>query len=89
MASPKTNQRKSPRRMRGHPAWISFEGKVGGHGCRVLDRSREGAKLLADVVTPIGSRLFLSSNPHAVDRRECEVTWQKNRVVGVRFLGPH
>ena len=75
--------------MRGHPAWISFAGKVGRHGCRVLDLSREGAKLLADVVTPIGSRLFLSSEPQALDRRECEVIWQNSRMIGVRFVGPH
>jgi hypothetical protein len=89
MAAPKTNQRKSPRRMRGHAAWISFADKVGCHDCRVLDLSQEGAKLLADVVTPIGSRLFLSSEPRRFDRRECEVMWQKNRTVGVRFVGPH
>lgn len=85
MALPTNNQRKSPRRLRGHPASIRFVGKVRDHECRVLDLSRDGAKLLADIIAPIGSKLYLSSSPHAHDGKECEVTWRKNRMVGVRF----
>jgi hypothetical protein len=86
MPSPKTNRRKRLRRARSHPAWITFVGKVGGYECRVLNASKDGARLLAEIVAPIGARFYLSAASNALDRKECEVTWQKDRMVGIRFV---
>ena len=61
-------------------------GKVRGHDCSVLDVSNDGAKLLADILAPIGTRLYLSAASNALDRKECEITWRKNRMFGVKFI---
>jgi PilZ domain-containing protein len=65
---------------------MAFVGKSSCHDCRVLEISRDGAKLSADIVAPIGARLYLSATPSGPNRKECEVVWQKNRILGVRFV---
>ena len=65
---------------------MTLAGKSRGHDCRVLEISRDGAKLLADVVAPTGTIIHLSADENDPDRKECEVIWQKNRMLGVKFV---
>ncbi len=81
----KQERRRLVRRSRRHPSWITTENDIRSHECRVLDVSANGAKLLADIDAPIGSKLRLSIVPHAIVRRECEVVWRKGRMIGVKF----
>ena len=85
MAQVRKERRGLVRRSRQHPSWITTENDIRSHECRVLDVSANGAKLLADIDTPIGSKLRLSIVPHAIVRRECEVVWRKGRMVGLKF----
>ena len=62
-----------------------MENDIRSHECRVLDVTANGAKLLADIDAPTGNKLSLSSVPHAVVRRQCEVIWRKGRMIGVKF----
>jgi PilZ domain len=82
----KRERRGLVRRSRQHLSWITIENDIRSHECRVLDVSANGAKLLADIVAPIGSKLRLSIVPNAIVRRECEVVWRKGRMVGVKFV---
>jgi PilZ domain len=81
----KRERRGLVRRSRQHSSWITIENDIRSHECRVLDVSANGAKLLADIDAPIGSKLRLSIVPHAIVRRECEVVWRKGRMIGVKF----
>jgi hypothetical protein len=82
----KAGDRKSLRRLRSHPAWITFAGKSHGYDCHLLDISKDGAKLLADIVAPVGSRFYLSAAENASEQKVCEIIWQKNRIFGIRFV---
>ena len=82
----KRERRGLVRRSRQHLSWITIENDIRSHECRVLDVSANGAKLLADIYAPIGSKLRLSIVPNAIVRRECEVVWRKGRMVGVKFV---
>jgi PilZ domain len=73
------------RRSRQHSSWITIENDIRSHECRVLDVTANGAKLLADIDAPIGSKLRLSIVPHAIVRREGKVVWRKGRMIGVKF----
>jgi hypothetical protein len=78
-------RRKLVRRARQHPAWITIKNDIRSYECQVLDVSAGGAKLVADIETPIGSTFRLSIVPHGIVRKKCEVVWRKGRVIGVRF----
>ena len=84
--SPVKQPRSSTRKARNHGAWITLDGDVRSHECHVLDVSAGGAKLIADIDTPIGSSLRLSVTPHSIVRRPCQVVWRKGRQIGVTFL---
>jgi hypothetical protein len=85
MPQVKQERRRLVRRSRQHPSWISKENDIRSHECWVLDVSANGAKLIADIDAPIGSKLCLSIVPHSIVRRECEVVWRKGRMIGVKF----
>jgi hypothetical protein len=85
MPQVKQERRRLVRRSRQHPSWISTENDIRSHECWVLDVSANGAKLIADIDAPIGSKLCLSIVPHSIVRRECEVVWRKGRMIGVKF----
>ena len=81
----KEQRRRLARRSRDHLSWITIEGDIRSYECQVLDVSADGAKLVADIEAPIGSRLRLSIVPQAIVRQKCEVVWRKGRVIGVKF----
>jgi PilZ domain len=85
MPQVKRERRGLVRRSRQHPSWITIDNDIRSYECRVLDVSANGAKLLADIDVPIGSKLRLSIVPHAIVRRECEIVWRKGRMIGVKF----
>jgi hypothetical protein len=82
----KEQRRSSVRRARQHSSWITIENDIRSHECQVVDISADGAKLVADIDVPIGSRFRLSVVPRAVVRRQCEVVWRKGRMIGAKFL---
>jgi hypothetical protein len=58
-------KKREVRRSRQLSAWIAFEGDQSGRECRVMDISLHGAKIVADVDTDIGSRLYFTLVPNA------------------------
>jgi hypothetical protein len=52
-------RRRLLRRTRNHSSWISFDRSVKSFECQVLDISADGAKLVADIAGPIGSKFRL------------------------------
>jgi hypothetical protein len=78
-------RKRSPRKVRDHGAWITFDGDIRSYECRVLDVSAGGAKLLVDVDALVGSSFKLSVAPHSLVRKPCEVVWRRGRQLGVKF----
>jgi hypothetical protein len=78
-------RKRTPRKVRDNSAWITFDGDIRSHECRVLDVSAGGAKLLADVDALVGSLFKLSVAPHSLVRKPCEVVWRRGRQLGVKF----
>jgi PilZ domain len=81
-----TKQKREPRRARRQPAWIMFDDDFVSHECQVLDVSLNGAKLVAEIDVAIGSTFKLSTVPHALVRRRCEVVWCRGKMFGVTFV---
>jgi hypothetical protein len=74
------------RQVRQHAAWITLENDFESHECQVLDVSRNGAKVVADIDGAAGTRLRLSVVPNALARQLCEVVWRRGRIMGLRFV---
>jgi hypothetical protein len=55
--------------------------------CRVLDISETGARLAADP-QPLPDRFVLLLSANGAVRRICDLVWQNNGEVGVRFVKP-
>jgi hypothetical protein len=85
MPQVKEQRRRLARRSRHHLSWITIENDIRSHECQVLDVSADGAKLVADIEAPIGSRFRLSIVPQAIVCKKCEVVWRKGPVIGVKF----
>jgi hypothetical protein len=82
-----TKQNREPRRARQHTAWLTFDDDFVSHECEVLDVSLNGAKLVAKIDVAIGSTFKLSTIPHALVRRRCEVVWRRGKMFGAMFIG--
>jgi PilZ domain-containing protein len=82
-----TKQKREPRRARQHAAWLTFDNDYVSHECQVLDVSLNGAKIVAEIGVEIGSRFRLSTVPHALVGRRCEVVWRRGKMFGVMFTG--
>jgi len=65
-------------------AWVTLEGNVIVHDCRVLDVSQNGAKVVIDVAAEIGTRFGLALVPH--QPRQCEIVWRRGRALGIKFV---
>ena len=74
------------RRRRHQWAWITLDGEATARECRVADVSRNGAKLVVDVRTEIGTRFGLALVPNHPTRQRCEIVWRRGRTVGIKFL---
>jgi hypothetical protein len=63
-----------------------FDDDFVSHECQVLDVSLNGAKLVAEIDVAIGGTFKLSTVPHALVRRRCEVVWRRGKMFGVTFV---
>jgi hypothetical protein len=79
-------KKREVRRSRQLSAWIEFEGDQSGRECRVMDISLHGAKIVADVDTDIGSRLYFTLVPNAQKGKRCEVIWRRGKMLGIKFV---
>ena len=79
-------KKREVRRSRQLSAWIAFEGDQSGRECRVMDISLHGAKIVADVDTDIGSRLYFTLVPNAQKGKRCEVIWRHGKMLGIKFV---
>jgi hypothetical protein len=79
-------KKREVRRSRQLSAWIAFEGDQSGRECRVMDISLHGAKIVADVDTDIGSRLYFTLVPNAQKGKRCEVIWRRGKMLGIKFV---
>jgi hypothetical protein len=82
-----TKQKRNPRKARQHAAWITFNGDLVSHECRVMDVSATGAKLRADIDMAAGTKFRLSTIPRALVNQRCEVVWRRGRIIGAKFVG--
>jgi hypothetical protein len=84
-AMPKSDRRSAGRQRVLKKALIVFNNGYASIGCQILDISDVGARLMpADVVSC--PREFVLK-PLSGEPRQCEVTWRKGTVLGVRFSG--
>jgi hypothetical protein len=65
---------------------LTFDDDFVSHECQVLDVSLNGAKLVAEIGVEIGNRFRLSTAPHALVRKRCEVAWRRGKMFGVKFI---
>jgi hypothetical protein len=79
-------KKREVRRSRQLSAWIAFEGDQSRRECRVMDISLHGAKIVADVDTDIGSRLYFTLVPNAQKGKRCEVIWRRGKMLGIKFV---
>jgi hypothetical protein len=80
----KPKLKREVRRRRHQWAWVTLEGSVTLHDCRVLDVSQNGAKVVIDVAAEIGTRFGLALVPHRP--RQCEIIWRRGRTLGIKFV---
>jgi len=80
----KPKMKREVRRRRHQWAWVTLEGKVILHDCRVLDVSQSGAKIVIDVAAEIGTRFGLALVPYSP--RQCEIVWRRGRTLGIKFV---
>jgi hypothetical protein len=83
---PKPKLKREVRRRRHQSAWIMFDGEATARECRVSDVSQNGAKIIVDVGTEIGTRFGLALVPNHPKRQRCEVVWRRGRTLGIRFM---
>jgi hypothetical protein len=73
------------RRVRRLPAWLAWQGRTD-HEVQVLDVSRNGAKVIADLSATIPARFEIAFSQSDQKRRPGEVVWRRGKMIGVRFL---
>jgi hypothetical protein len=52
--------------------------------CRVQDVSRQGAKIVVEMLSSVPNQFELAFSL-SDNRRRCEVVWRRNKVLGVKF----
>jgi hypothetical protein len=80
----KARLKREARRLRHQWAWVTLEGNLTVHDCRVFDVSQNGAKVVIDVAAEIGARFGLALVPHRP--RLCEIVWRRGRTLGIKFV---
>jgi hypothetical protein len=80
----KPKLKRAARRRRDQWAWVTLEGEATVYDCRVLDVSQNGAKVVTDFATEIGTRFGLALVPHRP--RLCEIVWRRGRTLGIKFV---
>jgi hypothetical protein len=70
------------RRSRHFSAWIKVQGRVHCE-CKVMDISKNGAKIVAEEKVPDRFQLTFFQGDQI---RVCEVVWRRVNVMGVKFI---
>jgi PilZ domain-containing protein len=70
------------RRTRHVSAWINVQGRVHCE-CKVMDISKNGAKIIAEEMFPDRFQLAFFQGDQ---NRVCEVVWRRAKVLGVKFI---
>ena len=83
---PKRKLKREVRRRRHQSAWITFDGETTARECRVSDVSQNGAKIIVDAGTEIGTCFGLALVPDHPNRQRCEVVWRRGKTFGVKFV---
>jgi len=78
--------RKAPRQPSTATAYLySTDGWPLGE-CRMKDISQSGAMLEHEISDEMPVQFFLSFSRNGQVRRRCQIVWQKEKQVGVRFV---
>jgi hypothetical protein len=72
------------RRARHLSAWINVEDRAHCE-CQVMDISKHGAKVIAEVLSEVSNRFELAFFPGG-QNRVCEVVWRRGKMLGVKFI---
>jgi PilZ domain len=82
-----TNETFSARGPTGSPP-VGVAGDTGrtDQECRVLDISRNGAKVVTEMPSEVPVRFELAFFQSDQKRRACEVIWRRGKMLGVKFL---
>ena len=84
MPKPTDHIQREVRRVRHLTAWLVFEGDAD-RECRVMDISKNGAKLMVVMPPEVPSRFDLAFGKGDEKRRACEVIWRRGKILGVKF----
>lgn len=83
MPKPTKHIEREVRRARHLSAWIEVQGRASTE-CRILDVSRNGAKIAVAIPSAVPDRFELAFFQGAQARR-CEVVWRHGKVLGIKF----
>jgi hypothetical protein len=83
MLKPKKHLEREVRRARHLSAWIKLRDRASTE-CRVLDVSRNGAKISTALPSAIPGSFELAFFEGG-QTRHCEVVWRQGKVLGVKF----
>jgi hypothetical protein len=83
MLKPKKHVEREVRRARHLSAWIKLQDRASTE-CRVLDVSRNGAKISTALPSALPDRFELAFFEGG-RTRSCEVVWRHGKVLGIKF----
>ena len=66
--------------------WITLDGGFAARPCVVQDMSTTGAKITIDDPNVLPGKLRLAFARDARTGRNCEVVWQRGKMIGVKFV---
>ena len=87
MRIPSKYRKRGVRRARSLSAWIVTIVTAGSEDreCRVIDVSKDGAKVIAPVPSQVPDRFEIRFARGAKRHRVCVVVWRRVNVIGVQF----
>jgi hypothetical protein len=56
--------------------------------CKLIDVSREGAKMVLDWDTDLPTRFLLNRVPNGAAKTICDVVWRRGQIFGIKFVRP-
>jgi hypothetical protein len=85
MRTPTKHFEREVRRVRHMSAWIVQTGQADQEG-RVLDISKNGAKITVRIPSQVPQKFDLAFTQTASKRQACEVIWRRGKMIGVQFV---
>ncbi|MGI9462568.1 MAG: PilZ domain-containing protein, partial [Aestuariivirgaceae bacterium] len=80
------NQREAERSKTLRTGKIIYNNKMSVTDCKVLDLSNSGCRVALESLTGIPDH-FMLHIVHGNAKHECEVTWRKSNMMGLKFIG--